>query len=494
MTRRILCVIIGVVVTQVLGAMGGAEESRESTMDMVASGSFVAASYIDLESVLDEYGTPYGAEPGASLSFFLDVEKPLVPEWGDTNLLQVSLLTGGVDLFPEIDLNYVVFPYSPGLFDDPDLRDGLKRGLNSLLESKVPGQNVYLFLRVDKELVRISSTVQIDDVLDRAQQQLQSPGIREAAARLAEAERDLRLALEAGAQIPGDNPTKFFWVLGKPIADSSRDFRDVSATIAGYGDTDTEISFCGHGEEFRSQSVSVFVSQFGGNSYFITDGADMEKTIQDDFDFYRRPAITDLEITVHTVGAAPNREPIRTYTQRSMGPDEHHIVLTEFYVPPLSEYLSDVLSLRGGYSSDADKRALMALSDYPLAYLTISYRDERTAARVYDDRVVMVDYTDDYSDSMEAMSPAVTANLAILDTYRLFGTVAQFLSYGNYADSLIQINSHIGRLEQLNKEANDALITEDIQMLRDYKQVILENRDNPLRGLKAINELWGRRY
>ena len=95
---------------------------------------------------------------------------------------------------------------------------------------------------------------------------------------------------------------------------------------------------------------------------------------------------------------------------------------------------------------------------------------------------------------MESHDPVVARNLAVIETYRLIGSVGTMLSRGNYDGPILQIAAHIRVLESLVATESDELILEDIAMLRDYQRVILDNRDNPFRAIKTWQEIGGRRY
>lgn len=475
-------------------AAGEAEGGRDVALDIVEEGSYVAPSYVDLERVLDDYSFPYEAAGPGSLSVYLDVLNPLVPDWGGSTTLQVSLLTAGQQRFAQVAVDYIVFAYSKELFEQSDMRAALGGALAELLEIRESDQAVWIYFRKEREVVEVTDTRSVARLLERAAEQIDTPTIQDALRRRVEAERDLRLLLEAGAELPGDRPRKYLWILDKPIADTAGDLRDVAAIIAGYGDTDTEVSFLGHGDSFRAETVNTFVSRFGGNSYYARDAADLHQTIIDDFAFYRRPAVGDLRIEVHSLGAVPSAGPIRVYALPSVGCDEPHVFMTTLAVPSRLEYTQRLLGSMGQYAYEDVEARLEEVRSYPLAYVTIRYDDHATGERVHEYRTVSVSYTQDYAKLMEARNPTVERNLAIMDTFRLLGDVADNLRYGNYIDPLLEINDHIRRLERLNDTVGDELIAEDVAMLRDYKATIRENRDSPLRGLKTWREIGRRRY
>mgnify|MGYP006285471521 FL=1 len=475
-------------------AGGQAETGRESAVELVEQGSFVASTYLDLESILDDYAFPYEAGDDEVLSVYLDVEKPLCAEWGSSTMLQVSLISAGEEHFREAPLHYVVFPYSAALFDDSELEAALERSLGALLSQKASRQTIWMFLRRDRELVEITAAGQIRGLLERAERQRGSGSGEEALLGLINAERDLRAALEAGRRLADERPTKYLWILDKPVAGSEGELEELSSTIAGFGRSDTEISYLGHGPEFRPQTVNTLMKRFGGNSYYVTDAADLADTIERDFAYYRRPAISDLRIAVHSLGALPAQQPVREYTQVTMGPDEHHLFLVPFNVPARLSYAKSRLGVLGEYEADAVREELDRTDSYPLAYVTVSYYDHGRERMVYGHEEARVRYTTDYEAAMEGQNAHVARNLTILDTYRLFQEVSFQLQSGNYIDPLMSLNDQAGRLARLNAAEADELVAEDIELIEQYKAIIVENRDNPLRGIKTWSEIRRRAY
>lgn len=492
MKKRVLLILAVLAVPAVAFGAGQADAGRDSVTAMVSEGSFVAGSYLDYEYILDDYQFPYEPQSDTALSVYLDVEKPLIPEWGDENVLQVSLSTAPKEFFPETDFDYVVFPYAEELFTNTDLLDGIKRALRTLLLQKNGGQRIWFFYRKEGALEELTAAYQIDRYLERAEEQLEAITVDDAVRRLAEAEKDLKAMLtSAGA---GGNPKKYLWILDKPLANTANDFRNISGIISGYGNSSTEISFCGFGDSFRAGTINTFVRAFGGNSYYVNDGPDLEKTILDDFDFYSRPALNDLEICVYPLGAQPEGNALKEYRLVSMGPDEQHAFLTRIPVPSRLNYTKARLMSLGPYSAaDAEDRMAQYRS-YPLAYVTIRYFDQRQGKYVYKDMATSVEYTSDYEAYMSNRSFLLQKNLAILETYTLLGSVASQLSYGVYLDPVMSLDAHIRKLERLNLVEMDPYITEDISMLIEYKRLILENKGSLKGAVKSFRELGLRRY
>lgn len=492
MKKKTLVLVTTILFPVLIYGAGEADGGRDSVTAMVQEGSFVAASYLDYEFILDDYEFPYKAQPDAALSVFLDVEKPLVPEWGDENALQISLSTAPEEFFPERSFDYVIFPYAEELFDDDDLLSGLKRALRALLTRKSEGQRIWFFFRKTGELVELTSAYQISRYLERAEEQLETRTVGDAVRRLAEAERDLEALLTAADASAA--PRKYLWLLDKPLADTAADFRSITGIISGYGDSSTEISFCGFGDSFRAQTINTFVKTFGGNSYFVVDGADMEETIIDDFAFYRRPALNDLEIRVYSLGAHPRGQVVKEYRLVSVGPDEQHVFLAHLPVPSRLEYTKTMLTSLGTYSAVDTERMINEHNSYPLAYVTISYFDQHLGSYAHSDMMATVNYTSDYDLYMNAQSSLLRKNLTILETYNLLGSVAARLSYGNYVDAIVDLGAHIKKLERLNIVEADPLVQEDIELLVQYKQLILENKNSLGGAIKAFREIELRRY
>ncbi|MFW6181318.1 MAG: hypothetical protein ACOC8N_06170 [Spirochaetota bacterium] len=461
---------------------GGAKEAgRAPVSDLVSEGSFVAEVYIDEESYLDDYRFEYSPAEGAALSVFVDVDKPLVFHWGDVVTVQVAVTTNDKSFYPEAAFSYVLFFNDQDSLHDERAFSEVAAALRELLRTKTRTQRMFIFLQNDGLLEEIAGQTDIPGLLARAREQ----------SKVTNPEKALQRMLAAGEAIGGPGPAKYLWILGKPVADSKSDIMDIAYLYAAYGSTTTEISFCGYDESFRPETVNRFVTKFGGNSYYISESRKLADVIRDDFAFYRRPAVSDLAVSVHAAGVSARREPVRRYTQRSMGPEEHHTFLVQLEVPSRDDYAA--LVVRKRYGEQVKVEAVQHPEVYPLAYVTYQYYNGVLDRMEYGARSVVVGYEDDYENYRLSQNVYVVKNMTIIGTARLLKNVSRLLLSRNFEEAIITIRDHVKTLENVNRWVDDPLITEDIATLNEYKILIAEHKQDPARG-KIYYELRRRKH
>ncbi|MFW6137652.1 MAG: hypothetical protein ACOC7U_00630 [Spirochaetota bacterium] len=233
--------------------------------------------------------------------------------------------------------------------------------------------------------------------------------------------------------------------------------------------------------------MNRIVRQYGGNSYYISPSRDLSTIIREDFSFYQRPAVSDLLVSVHALGPSPQQSPVRTYTQRSMGPDEHHTFLVQMKVPSQIDYL-DMLHKKG------EEEKPQVPESYPLAFVTYQYYSHAKEKMEYGSEKISVVYGMDYAEYRLSVNPRVVKNMAILSTARLLEETAARLQSRDFERAIISIRNHVKTLEKVYRTMNDPLISEDIDTLNRYKALIAEQKRNPDRSLKIFLELRRRRY
>jgi hypothetical protein len=476
--KRVLGILLLSLVIVPLFPGGQAESGRVAAMDMVGEGTFVAEAFLDEESFLDDYRLEHTPAPDAALSVFMDVDKPLVFHWGDVVTLQISVATTDESFYPAVPFSYVLFFNDPESLEDENTVAAIAATLNEILDQKKPEQRLYVFLQQEERVEELSQGSNLTELLDKAKTQAQRTN----------PERALESMLTVGQAINDSGIKKYLWILGKPVADSKADIQDVKYLIAAYGSTSTEISFCGYDESFRPETVNRIVRQYGGNSYYISNPQDLPGTIRKDFKYYQKPAISDLVVSVHAVGASAQRAPVRTYTQRSMGPEEHHTFLVQMEVPSRSVYHNS-LPREEGEQEEPDLP-----NSYPLAFATYQFYNHVTGKIEYGADQISVSYEDDYTEYRLSTNPLVVKNIAIVGTAQLLKQVALLLQSRRFEEALIVIRDHVKRLETVNRTIKDPLVEEDIATLNKYKALIAEQKKNPVRGAKIFLDLGRRKY
>jgi hypothetical protein len=259
--KRVLGILLLSLVIVPVFPGGEKESGRVAAMDMVSEGTFVAEAFLDEESFLDDYRLEHSPAPDAALSVFLDVDKPLVFHWGDVVTLQISVATTDESFYPAVPFSYVLFFNDPESLEDENTVAAIAATLEEILDQKKPDQRLYVFLQKDERVEELKQSSNLMELLDMAKIQAQRTN----------PERALESMLTVGQAINDSGIKKYFWVLGKPVADSKADIQDVKYLIAAYGSTSTEISFCGYDESFRPETVNRIVRHYGGNSYYISN-------------------------------------------------------------------------------------------------------------------------------------------------------------------------------------------------------------------------------
>ena len=487
--RESLILVLLCSCTTLAFAAAEAEESgRDMAMDFVDEGSLVAGSFLDAESVIDDYGFPYAIPEGDSFAVFVESDKPLSYVWGDTITVQVAVATNSEEFFAEQPFNYVLFFNDPGILDEDSAREAIARTLRSLVAGSGAGQDLFIYLHADERLVQVTS---YGSAL---------AALREAASKewTASPDRTLEALLRtADEELEGES-NRFLWLLGRPIANQVYGFDRVSTVITALRGPETEISYCGFSDALRPRTVNELVRSFGGNSYYIADASELPDIIERDFDFYARPALSDLRIRVHALGGNPQPQAVREYRRRSIGADEHNTILARILVPSLAGGASVAAGGAGqpvqmNVPSTANLVNLLPV-EQPIALVDYQYTDRRDGSLHRGSRVVTVSYTADYDEYVGAWNYRVIKNTAAVATFATLADVAQFVRYRGFDQAILHLDAQVELLRQLLHFVDDPLIPQDIAFLSAYKRQILELKRDPNRSQAIADQLgWGQR-
>lgn len=470
-------------------ASGRSESGRASTQSLVGSSTYVASSYIDVGSIIDDYFFPYRGDDAKPLTFFVKPSNPYVFELGGSSDVEVSFTTNGYDSYDDQDFDYIIFVGDPNLLTDADMLHSLSVSLLRVLTLKTPRSNIYLYLRSSKQLSPLTSASEIGDQLELLKNEIPSSAVESLSDYFRRAKQDLEAVMVAAKSLAHRNPAKFLWIMDKPIAASRRDINDVFSIVAGLRTTGTEVSFCGHNVAFRAATVNEFVRAFGGNSYYFSDAGSLADVIVKDYKFYKRPAVLDLEIVVRNLGPSTDDTQETTFKLKSMGADEHHTYLMSFKIPDKASFLLARYGPRD-YHSYLGR----AHVEYLSAAVLIRYFDCKADKYHYESHVVSQQYTSDYAAYCTAFDEYALRDREIANTYGLMSEISTLLQRGDTRTSLVRLNDQIERLQYVSSLLDDRMISEDVSLLERYRQVIYENRGKPLSGLKALSELTFRKY
>jgi len=264
--------------------------------------------------------------------------------------------------------------------------------------------------------------------------------------------------------------------------------------------------------------VNALVRSYGGNSYYITGPEDLAEVIERDFDYFARPALADIEITVHSLGSRPSEAAVRTFKMRSMGPDEHHSMLVSLVVPGLRAVDGDIV---GSSPEREDERAaaLYAASGYlppaggprggtatielpvpsgfaadlpadqPVLLVTYRYVDARDGSLHRGSRVATVTYDADFDRVAEATDYGVVRSQAVVQTYTLLSSVSQMIRYRSFDAAIVMLDAQVQTLTRLLRHVDDDMIREDIALLEIYKRRLLDLKRDPDRASVILDEL-----
>lgn len=467
MKQKIIFSIMFLLLGYSLFSYASAESGRDSAMDLVDSSSYVSSSYIDLDSILDDYTYPYIIDTNESITFNIAASYESYMEIGGPLSVQVSFKTNEYEYFKDVDFNYIIYINNIELIEDKAYLNSIKASLIELLNKKSSSSNILVYLKKDNKAINIKSKTDITNLIKVLPAQTNK--------NITDSFREAKKDLENLIKSVSDNnlPNKFFWVFDKPIAKSQKDINDIFSIIAGLGNYNTEVSFCGNSENFRAGTVKKIVDQFGGNSYYFEDPNDLKDTLTEDYNFYRRPAISDLKIEIYDLSDNPRI--IKDIKINSMGSGEHHTYLSTVNIP-YKKYVNSNTKIYKG------------------TLVKIEYFDRKAAKKRYYSEYVEIEYTDELNSQYNTEDKWVIRNRTIQDTYNLVIGVSNDLRNNWYSNALLKLENQIEVLEKLNTSHQDKLIEEDIELLRKYKKLIYENKDNPLNAFKTFSELSRKKY
>jgi len=450
---------------------GQAESGRASVTDVINNDSYVASSYLDLDTIIDDYKYPYTIDEEKTIDFII------TPSFHESLLIggnidiQVAFKTNEEDFFQKSDINYVLFFNDNDLLSNDEYIQSIQASLSKIISEKTQRTQIYLFSMKDLKLNPINSI----DTISRNIEILRD----EAIANDAESNRDSRKDLEKLlSNLPESSlPYKILWAFDKPIAEKAMDFDDLFGIIAGLKDSDTEISFTGHNENFRVNTVNRVLDEFGGNSYYFSSPRDLADVISDDFQYYSYQTISDLDIKIYNLSNfTPDIISHRFY--KSMGCNENHTILSNLQLPPQKNIELDSENI----------------SKMPKAYVMISYYDHKENVKKFLSEEIFINYTNDYSKMMRSQESYVLRNRTILTTFELINNIPDMLRYNNYSGTLLEITSQIENLEDINIVFDDSMIREDIELLKKYRTIIYENRDDIFKSIKLFSDLRKKDY
>jgi hypothetical protein len=468
-------------------AAGAAEGGREQALEMIQQDQLVGPAIIDTEAFLDNYDFAYEIESESAVTIVAEVDQPIVLATGSEVTLQVAIATNTADYFPTTSFSYVLLIDDPTVFEEPAAYASLRNALARIVAGSGDRVRLYLFRPDSDELTLVRSRQDVDAALDLME------------SRSSRANRDdlLRRLYLSAESIASLSPTKYLWIIGRPVAESARDLGDLESTMATYRQPFSEVSFAGYDESFRADTINRLVRRFGGNSYFFDDPADIEAVINDDFEYYSRPAVGNLRLFVFEPAVETDTRLVRAYEQQAMGPGEHHTFHVRMTVPSQYQHSAEVLSRRDAlvpnwitsetiHSTDV----LPPLQDeYPLASIVFEYFDYSTGRTQYGQRSVVISYTDDYALWRESTNLIVDRNELILRTASVLESIGVALSRRMYSDALNQLVEHIELLSVFNREHPDREIAEDIESLCQYRGNIVELTEDPSRNRQIRSEL-----
>lgn len=454
---------------------GDMESGRDSAMSLVDSDSYVSSSYLDLDAILDDYKYHYEINPNESITFDISTSYKSIHEIGDRLHIQVSLKTNELEFFNKSNFNYIIYINNIEIIEDDNYITSIFDAITEILVNKNTESKIFLFLKKDSKLFEVQQKDDLTELRSILFEQTNS-SITDS---FKEAKKDLEDLLSVS--INNDLPNKYFWIFDKPIADSEKDISDIFGAIAGLGNNRTEISFCGNSSNFRASTVNRITKQFGGNSYYFKNNEDLYEKLVKDYKFYNYPTVSDLDIKYYNL-TRNTPELVKHITTKNLGPGEYHTYISEIEIPS-KKYLilNDI--------STIDENELFIPS-----VVLIKYYDHKLSKNIYLSKNLEITYTDDLQEQYNSFDSIVLLNKAIKDTYALISDLSYELRRNRYTDSLIKLENQIEVLEYLNSFNNDKLISEDIELLKKYKKLIYDNKDNPLNAFKSFSELSTKKY
>ena len=243
--KRIILIILGVIIfTGHIFPGGEAESGRDSAISMVDSDSYVASSYLDLDSILDDYYYPYEINKEQSLTYNIAVSNSSVLSIGGKVELQVSVKTNDYDYFPETNFNYLIYINNSDLLEDIEYRQAIIKSVKQIFLLKTRNAHIFFYFKKDGIIKELVSLTNLSSMLQELEDQYIFKLAEKSDDYDKKAKEDLSLLLKAAPQ--NGKPNKFFWIFNKRIAKSARDVNDIFSIIAGLGGETSEISFCAY--------------------------------------------------------------------------------------------------------------------------------------------------------------------------------------------------------------------------------------------------------
>lgn len=472
-------VIVLLIITSTIIHAGGTVESGKATVTTkVDEKSYVPIYSTNIDSILDEY--PSSIEIPETESFGISVSQSSrsIPIIGGNISVQVEILSKEFDFVPGRDFNYIIFFNNSNMLIDPVYTDAVVQGINKIFDLKSPKSNIYFMVKNTKQLKLMSEKSDLKNIVELLKNQT---GLT-LSDFFGEIKNNLLLLMESEKQIENGNPNKFFWILDKPIAGKQQDINDVYSIIAGKKKRETEISFCSDNENFRATTLAFIVNNFGGNSFSFSNYEEISKIIEKDYRYYMKENIGDLEVTLYPLATIQNIQP-KTFLMKKLGSAEYHSFILPIQIFPKEQFL------KARFGNEGFEKHYNIEEDYPLCIVYARYTDIASKKEKYITKKLSFNFTEDYTLYMESINFTVLSKMEIINSYKLINEIAQLLTKGDVTNSLMKLNNQIEKLVKLNETVGDNLIQKDIDLLIKYKDLIFENRTNPLNGLKIFFEI-----
>ena len=459
---------------------GSAESGRRSALELASSGKYIAQSYIDVEAFLDDYSFDYVVEPTKALSLFIEADKPVLLDRGGIVDVQIAIASNQKEFFEQKDLDYVIFIQNKLFLEDDRDFSSLSDTIESLRRGN-PNSRFFCYLPKEGALEELQNQSEIERLLSKA--------------RNAGTDRDHIKTLEnilvqgerlAGTDGSGVRPLKILWVTEEQIISSEADLNKFDFIFRIHALPYTEISFCGYGDKFRSGTMNRLVTQYGGNTYYLSATHELSATLKKDFDYYSYPAVKDLEIVVYPSEFSQNPNLQIRYKHVSMGFREHHRHMVQLNVS--HKYYA--LRLLNNNVKAAFNEAVII----PIAFVFYEYFDCATGSVIFGSKMINIEYTDDYQRYDKNRNRRVEKDRAILNTAIILQQVSDQIQSRRLESAALLLQGQIRALREVSQYSQDALISEDIETLTSYKELLLEQIKNPVKDFKIFFDLKRKHY
>jgi len=459
---------------------GGQKESgREAAFDSVESGQFINPAQIDALSYLDEFPTEVTADPQKDLTISVELEKPLVLARGDRFNLQITLATNADTFYPMRGVNYIVYFHNPGLLLYPDVTRTIVSALSDIRSSMGVSGLLCLYSAGDRKLMPVGAIKDIAPALDalaHQKKQYQNDAV-------------LGGAFEAIATIDNDNPARFVWVTDDDLLKNANDTRVFTFSMKLYAQNRTSFAYVGYGEKPAWATMNASLLDVGGSSYYVEEQAGIAETLRDDYRAFARPTVEDVRITLAIypwISALQNdyREewypaakalrptasfydrPATAHYVKSMDYGEHKTFLHYLGIDA-----QNLLLARNFYFFNEN-----GLRDtIPVGLLSVEYWSHTARERRLVTKELTVTYTRNWSEYEARISPVVQRSTVLQNTPYILKELSVLVSQTrDYHTAILLVDNQIGRLRAVARAAGDQMVSEEIENLVKYKDLLLK--------------------